>query len=257
MLVAQLKGGGVKGVIINTMEKLKSAARELGLELTPARLEQFDSYYRELIDWNQRVNLTAITAYEEVQLKHFLDSLTIILAWPPQANQRNLRVIDVGTGAGLPGIPLKIAFPGIKLVLLEATAKKADFLNHLIPRLGLDDVEVVVGRAEEVAREARYREQFDLVLSRAVAALPALVELALPFCAVGGLFIAQKKGAIDEEISRATKAISLLGGSLREVKRVALPTFPDERYLVVIDKLSPTPEKYPRRPGLPAKRPLA
>jgi 16S rRNA (guanine527-N7)-methyltransferase len=257
MLVAQLKGGGVKGVIINTMEKLKSAARELGLELTPARLEQFDSYYRELIDWNQRVNLTAITAYEEVQLKHFLDSLTIILAWPPQAAEKDLRIIDVGTGAGLPGIPLKIVFPGIKLALLEATAKKADFLNHLIPKLGLDDVEVVVGRAEEVARQARYREQFDLVLSRAVAALPALVELALPFCAVGGLFIAQKKGTIDEEIDRATKAISLLGGSLREVKKVDLPAFPDERCLVVIDKLSPTPAQYPRRSGIPAKRPLA
>ncbi len=238
------------------MEKLKAGARELGLELTPAQLEQFDSYYKELIDWNGRVNLTAITEYEEIQLKHFLDSLTIILAWPPQATQKDLRIIDVGTGAGLPGIPLKIIFPAINLVLLEATAKKADFLSHIVQTLGLDGVEVVAGRAEDVAHEAKYREKFNLVLSRAVAPLPTLVELALPFCAVGGSFIAQKKGAINEEIDRAGRAISLLGGSLREVRRVDLPPLPNERYLVIIDKLSPTPEKYPRRPGLPAKRPL-
>ncbi len=235
------------------MENLKAGARKLGLGLTPSQLEQFEIYYRELVDWNKRVNLTAITGYEEVQIKHFLDSLTVVLAWQPSKTDA---VIDVGTGAGVPGIPLKIAFPNIELVLLEATAKKADFLHHITQKLGLDDVEIVVGRAEEVAHEAQYCERFNLVLSRAVAPLPTLVELTLPFCAIGGSFIAQKKGAVDEEVSGADKAVGLLGGSLREVKRIDLAEFADGRYLVVIDKVSPTPEQYPRRPGIPAKRPL-
>lgn len=237
------------------MEKLELGAKKLGLELESRQLEQFSIYYQELVDWNKRVNLTAITDYQEVQIKHFLDSLTVILAWQPAINV-DLRLIDVGTGAGIPGIPLKIAFPDIKLILLEALAKKAAFLQHINHKLGLDNVEVLVGRAEEVAHEAQYRERFDLVLSRAVAPLPTLVELTLAFCAVGGSFIAQKKGAINLEISSATKAIDILGGKLREVKRIDLAEFRDERYLVVIDKVSPTPKQYPRRPGIPAKRPL-
>jgi 16S rRNA (guanine527-N7)-methyltransferase len=238
------------------MERLNLGAQKLGLHLNSEQLEQFNTYYRELVDWNQRVNLTAITGYEEVQIKHFLDSLTVTLAWQPAKANVGLSIIDVGTGAGIPGIPLKIIFTNIKLVLLEAAAKKAAFLQHIAQKLGLDDVEILVGRAEEVAHLTQYRERFDLVLSRAVAPLPTLVELTLPFCTIGGSFIAQKKGAIDQEISRANKAISILGGSLREVKRVDLEEFADERYLVVIDKLSPTSPKYPRRPGIPAKRPL-
>jgi 16S rRNA (guanine527-N7)-methyltransferase len=236
------------------MEKLKEGAKKLGLELTPAQLEQFETYYRELVDWNKRVNLTHITDYEEVQLKHFLDSLTVTLVWP--LGNAVLSLIDVGTGAGIPGIPLKIVFPNIKLVLLEAVAKKAAFLRHITQKLGLDGVEIVVGRAEEVAHEAQYREKFDLVLSRAVAPLPTVVELVLPLCALGGSFIAQKKGDTKAEISSATKAISLLGGNLREIKPLDLAEFADERSLVVIDKVSPTPPKYPRRPGIPAKRPI-
>jgi len=238
------------------MEKLESGAKKLGLHLSPQQLEQFQIYYQELIDWNRRVNLTRITGYEEVQIKHFLDSLTLVPALKQPIGKREFRLIDVGTGAGIPGIPLKILLPEIKLVLLDATAKKAAFLHHIRDKLGLDNVEIVVGRAEEVAHKTQYRENFDLVLSRAVAPLPTLVELTLPFCALGGSFIAQKKGDVNSEISQADRAISLLGGNLREVKRVDLAEFTDERWLIVIDKVSPTPQQYPRRPGIPAKRPL-
>jgi len=238
------------------MEKLNSGATKLGLQLSPRQLEQFYIYYQELLDWNRRLNLTAITDYKSVQIKHFLDSLTVTLAWQQPISSVDFRLIDVGTGAGLPGIPLKILWPGIRLVLLDSTAKKAVFLHHLKRKLGLDDVEIVVGRAEEVAHETQYREKFDVVLSRAVASLPTLIELTLPFCTIGGSFIAQKKGAIDLEISQASQVISLLGGNLREVKRVDLEEFTGERWLVIIDKVSPTSEQYPRRPGIPSKRPL-
>ena len=238
------------------MEILRSGAQKLGLYLSPEQLEQFEVYYKELVDWNRKINLTSITGCEEVQVKHFLDCLTVTLAIKPEDLGKNLSVIDVGTGAGLPGIPLKILLPAIRLALLEATAKKAKFLEHLISKLGLDDVEIVVGRAEEAAHKPQYREKFDLVISRAVASLPALVELTLPFCAVGGIVVAQKKGDIAGEVGQSPKAIARLGGKLRGVKAIELSEFDDRRCLVMIDKVKPTPDEYPRRPGMPAKRPI-
>jgi len=238
------------------MKLLESGVKKLGLSLTQGQLEQFSIYYQELLEWNRRMNLTSITDYEEVQVKHFLDSLTVTLAFKQPVSDESVRIIDVGTGAGMPGLPLKIMFPDVRLVLLEATAKKATFLQHIKDKLGLENVEIVVGRAEEVAYIDEHRESFDVVLSRAVAPLATLVELTLPFCAVGGSFIAQKKGLIELEVSQADRVIRLLGGNLREVKKIELEGLADERYLIIVDKISPTPEKYPRRSGIPAKRPL-
>jgi 16S rRNA (guanine527-N7)-methyltransferase len=237
------------------MKKLVEGAGKLGIKLNSRQVRQFELYYRELIEWNERINLTAITDYSSVQVKHFLDSLTITLALPKEEVKRpDFNIIDIGTGAGFPGVPLKILFP--RLVLLEPTTKKTGFLNHIIHKLELQNVEVLNSRAEEAAHLPAYREQFALVLSRAVALLPTLVELTLPFCRVGGRFIAQKKGEIDQEVNRAKEAIAVLGGRLDQTKRIELDAFTDARYLVIIDKIRPMPDKYPRRPGVPKQRPL-
>jgi len=238
------------------MDELISGAAKLGLHPDSGQLQQFEDYYHTLIDWNERVNLTAITDYEEVQVKHFLDSLTIATVIRHDIAVKALNVLDVGTGAGFPGIPLKLIFPNIKLTLLEATAKKTKFLEYLASELGLKDVAIVTGRAEEVAHNPQYREKYDIVLSRALAPLPALAELALPFCKINGYFVAQKKGDITGEIEQAQKVIKLMGGRLREVKPVELKELNDNRCLVVIDKAESTPARYPRRPGMPEKRPI-
>jgi len=239
------------------MRKLTRGLSELGLELNSTQVKQFELYYQELLKWNKRINLTAITDYEEVQIKHFLDSITVTLALAKEdMNNPNLSIIDIGTGAGFPGLPLKIFLDQSRLVLLDSTAKKAAFLRHISQELRLSNVEIVTGRAEETAHLPLYRQQFALVVSRAVASLSTVVELALPFCQIGGKFVAQKKGEISQEINNASKAINVLGGNLNQVKEIRLRELGDERYLVIIDKICPTPEKYPRRPGLPKRRPI-
>ena len=239
------------------MQKLIDGAQKLGLNLNDKQIAQFKLYYQELVSWNKKFNLTTITDYQEVQIKHFLDSLTVILALTKEELRRpGFSIIDIGTGAGFPGIPLKVFLTQSRLVLLDSRAKKAAFLHHIIEQLELEHVEVVVGRAEEIAHQPLFRENFTLVVSRAVASLPTLVELALPFCQIGGKFIAQKKGQIEQEVVQAGKAIDVLGGKLNQVKKVELEELSDKRYLVIIDKIYPSPEKYPRRAGTPTRRPI-
>ena len=244
-----MRGG--RNIMIQIMEKLISGARQLALSLSTEQVKCFQSYYNELIDWNQRMNLTSIVDYDEVQVKHFLDSLTLALAFSKLPE----RVLDVGTGAGLPGMALKILYPGIELTLIDSVRKKASFLDHLIDTLGLDGVAVVAGRAEELAHEDRYRQHFDVVVSRGVARLATLLELTLPFCAVGGVVVAMKKKDVDDELNEAEAAIGVLGGRLKSVMHLRLKEL-DDRALVIIDKVTDTPERYPRRSGIPQKRPL-
>ncbi len=236
------------------LELLKSGAEKLGISLSPRQLEQFELYYKEMVARNEQINLTAITEYNDVQIKHFLDSLTIA---PVLVQGKQIRLIDVGSGAGFPGIPLKIWSPAIQLALLEATGKKARFLSSMVDKLGMAGVSVLNQRAEDAARQPQYRDKFDVVVARGLAPMAVLAELTLPLCRVGGIVIAQKKGDISAEIEASKAAISLLGGELREPRKIELSELADNRWLIIIDKKRPTPEKFPRRPGMPAKTPLA
>lgn len=252
MATSRTSSGGSQGTA-----KLAQWIGALGLELSPRQAEQFELYYREILRWNERAGLTAITDHQEVQTKHFVDSATVALALTPEETIRpSTKIIDIGTGAGFPGLPLKILLRQPRLTLLDSTAKKAAFLRHVAEKLDLPDVEIINDRAERIAHLPQYREQFDVVVSRAVASLATLVELALPFCQPGGKFLAQKKGHLEQEITEAGRAIEVLGGRLSEVRKIELEVFPDIRYLVIVSKVSPTPEKYPRRPGVPGKRPI-
>lgn len=251
------------------MEILRQGAGQLGLQLSTLHLERFQILYEELYSWNERLNLTAITGYQDVQTRHLLDSLSCLLAFPTgqqpdtipdaipvQRPGHALRCIDVGTGAGFPGLPLRILLPDLRLTLLESVGKKVTWLQYIVRRLGLSDVEIVQGRAEEIGRDAAHRERYDVVVARAVAPLNVLAEYCLPFCRKGGRFVAPKGEDAVHEAREAEAAIHALGGRLVAVKRVPLPEMLADHHLVVIDKVEPTPERYPRRTGIPTKRPL-
>lgn len=234
------------------IEEFAGECRGMGIDLSEKQLLQFEKYYELLTEWNSFMNLTAITEHEEVLKKHFLDSLSIVKAVKMEDIHT---VMDIGTGAGFPGIPLKISYPHLKVVLLDSLGKRVKFLNHVINELGLEDISAIHGRAEDFARQAKYREQFDLCVSRAVANLSSLSEYCLPYTRKNCLFISYKSGKVEEEMENAKRAIALLGGKVDHVSKFML-TDAGERALVVIRKEKHTSNKYPRKAGLPSREPL-
>lgn len=237
------------------LEIFEKDLKQLHLELSKKQILQFISYYELLIDWNSRMNLTAITEFEDVLKKHFIDSLSLIIAVSDLA-QKQYDLIDVGTGAGFPGIPLKIAFPNLKITLLDSLNKRIQFLNEVICKLELQDIEAVHGRAEDFAKPDQFRERFDLCVSRAVANLATLSEYCIPFVKPGGFFISYKSEKVNVELEEAKKAISVLGGSFQKNIEFLLPHSDITRNFIVIQKKNKTPLKYPRKAGLPSKEPI-
>ncbi len=236
------------------MDSLINDARTLfNVHLTARQVMALINYERELIEWNQKFNLTAIRDVESIRTKHFLDSYSCALAWkamPP------LRLVDVGTGAGFPGIPLKIIYPNMHIALVESVGKKAMFCQHIVSKLGLESVEVIHARAEEVGQNPAHRESYDWAVARAVANLNILSEYLLPLVKIGGTMLAQKGESGPAEAQSAEKAMKLLGGKLKQLIPVNLPGVADDRYLVLVDKVAATPPKYPRSAGMAAKMPL-
>lgn len=232
---------------------LRKGFEAWNIELSDRQIEQFMTYYEMLIEKNKVMNLTAITEYEEVVHKHFIDSLALSLA---PVFQGKGSLIDVGTGAGFPGIPLKIVFPDLKVVLLDSLNKRVNFLNEVIEGLGLTGIEAVHGRAEDAARNEKYRERFDFCVSRAVANLSTLSEYGMPFVSRGGYFIPYKSGRVMEEVKAAEHAVELLSGRIEDTISFILPDTDMERTLILIQKTAPIPKKYPRKAGIPQKEPL-
>jgi 16S rRNA (guanine527-N7)-methyltransferase len=245
------------------METLVSGARALlRLELSPAQLTAFQMYADELCAWNEKYNLTAIKDLEGIQVKHFLDSLSLLKVLRPGGSEAAAegggrpRLIDVGTGAGFPGLPLKIVLPQLQVTLLEATGKKVKFCEHIVEKLKLSGVRVIKARAEEAGQAPAHREQYDWAVARAVAEMPALAEYLLPLVKRGGRALAQKGEGAPAETHTAAGAIKRLGGELELLVPVELPGIVETRYLVVLKKTAATPPAFPRRPGVPAKTPL-
>ena len=232
---------------------LEDGCQAFGVTLTEKQIEQFEKYYELLVEWNKVMNLTGITEFDEVMQKHFVDSAA---AAKYVEMEKVNSLIDVGTGAGFPGIPLKILYPHLQVTLLDSLNKRIKFLEEVVDNLGLTGIETVHGRAEDAAKKAEYREQFDLSVSRAVANLASLTEYCLPFVKVGGKFVSYKSVSVDEEIAQSKKAVYVLGGEIGKVEKFNLPESDMERALVIIEKKRSTPKKYPRKAGMPTKEPL-
>lgn len=236
-------------------QQMRQSLAELSVTLSDRQLEQFFRYYQLLTEWNQVMNLTAITELDEVVTKHFVDSLTLVKA-VDREEIKEWRVLDLGTGAGFPGIPLKIVFPHLRMVLLDSLNKRVKFLDEVIRSLDLKEIDAVHGRAEDFGRDGDYREKFDLCVSRAVANLSTLSEYCLPFVKTGGFFISYKSGEVEEEIRHAKGAWKLLGGRLENVVEFSLPGTDMDRSLIKVKKVEGTNKKYPRKAGMPGKEPL-
>lgn len=234
-------------------KKFEQQLAELEIKLSEEQKEQFHQYYELLVEWNKVMNLTGITEYDEVNEKHFVDSLSVKKVIDLEKIES---VIDIGTGAGFPGIPLKIAYPHLHVVLLDSLQKRIKFLDTVIETLGLENIETLHGRAEDYAKKVEYREKFDVCVSRAVANLSTLSEYCIPYVKKGGAFISYKSGEVDEEVKQSEKAVQILGGKIKDIIKFQLPGTEIGRSFVKIEKVESTKKKYPRKAGLPAKEPL-